>query len=137
MNLHHLRVFAAVAEHGGVVAASKALNLSQPAVSHAIREFELQVGLPVERTGRGVRLTPEGAEIYAHARGVYAAERSVEEAIASLKGVEQGNLHLGEHHDRELCASPDHSAVYADASGNRGATQRSAHPEDCRAAHAL
>jgi DNA-binding transcriptional LysR family regulator len=96
MNLHHLRVFAAVAEHGGIGAAAKALNISQPAVSHAIHEFELQVGLPLlERTGRGVRLTAEGAEIYAHARGVYAAERSVEEAIASLKGVEQGSLHLG------------------------------------------
>ncbi len=65
-------------------------------MSHAIREFERQVALPLlERTGRGVRLTPEGAEVYAHARGVYAAERSVEEMIASLKGVQQGALHIG------------------------------------------
>ncbi len=96
LNLHLLRLFTAVVERGGVAAAGRALNLSQPAISRAIRELERQTGVRLlERSSRGVRLTSEGADVYAHARGVFAAERAVEEGIASLKGVQRGTLHLG------------------------------------------
>ncbi len=96
MNLHLLRLFSAVVEYDGVVSAAKALRLSQPAVSRAVRELETQIGLPLlERTSRRVRLTPEGKEIYRHAREVYSAERMVEDSIARLKGLRQGTLHIG------------------------------------------
>jgi DNA-binding transcriptional LysR family regulator len=96
MNLHLLRVFAAVAQHNGVGAAARALRVSQPAVSRAVRELEEQVGLTLlERTGRGIRLTSEGTDVYRQARDVFAAERMVEETIAGLKGIEHGSLHIG------------------------------------------
>jgi DNA-binding transcriptional LysR family regulator len=96
INLHLLRLYTAVVEHGGVVAASRALNVSQPAVSRAVRELERQLGVPLlERGTRGVRPTADGAEIYAHARGVFSAERAVEEAVHGLKGIERGALHIG------------------------------------------
>jgi DNA-binding transcriptional LysR family regulator len=96
MNLHLLRLFTAVADNDGVAAAARALRLSQPAVSRAVRELEAQLGVTLfERSTRRVRLTPEGAEIYRHARGVFAAERAVEESVAELKGLRQGTLHIG------------------------------------------
>ena len=96
MNLHLLRLFSAVVENEGVVAAARALRLSQPAVSRAVRELELQMGIPLlERTTRRVRLTPEGREIYQQARAVYLAERAVEDTAARLKGLRQGSLHVG------------------------------------------
>ena len=44
MNPALLRAFAAVAEHGGFTAAARALGVSQPAVSRAVRELERSVG---------------------------------------------------------------------------------------------
>lgn len=96
LNLHLLRLFTAVVDNDGVVSAARALNLSQPAVSRAVRELERQLGLTLlERTSRRVRLTSDGAEIYAHARGVFAAERGVNDAIQELKGLTRGVLHIG------------------------------------------
>jgi DNA-binding transcriptional LysR family regulator len=96
MNLHLLRLFTAVVDEGGIVAAAQALNLSQPAVSRAMRELEIQLGVPLlERAGRRVRLTPEGAEIYGQARNIYAAERAAEETLADLKGLRHGVLRVG------------------------------------------
>lgn len=96
MNLHLLRLFTAVVENEGIVAAARSLRLSQPAVSRAVRELEAQMGIPLlERTTRRVRLTPEGREIYHQARSVYLAERAVEDTAARLKGLRQGTLNLG------------------------------------------
>lgn len=39
LNLHLLRLFAAVARHGGFSRAAEALHISQPAVSKGVREF--------------------------------------------------------------------------------------------------
>jgi DNA-binding transcriptional LysR family regulator len=96
LNLHLLRLFTAVVDHGGVVSAARALRLSQPAVSRAVRELERQLGLSLfERTSRRGRLTPDGAEVYAHAKAVFAAERGVEDAVQELKGIRRGRLHIG------------------------------------------
>lgn len=89
-------MFVAVAEHDGVGAAARKLHVSQPAVSRSIRELEEQTGLTlVERTGRNIRLTSEGVDVYKHARAVFAAERGVEQTVAALKGIEHGSLHIG------------------------------------------
>ena len=57
LNLHHLRVFARVAEEGGFTRAAESLRLSQPAVSKAVRELERQTGVPlIERAGRATKL---------------------------------------------------------------------------------
>lgn len=96
INLHLLRLFVAVVEHEGVVAGARALNLSQPAVSRGVRELESQLGLTLlERTSRRVRLTPDGTEVYAYAKSVFAAERNVEETVQGLKGLARGTLRIG------------------------------------------
>jgi DNA-binding transcriptional LysR family regulator len=46
LNLHLLRLFAAVARHRSFSRAAEALHLSQPAVSKGVRDFEAQIGNP-------------------------------------------------------------------------------------------
>jgi DNA-binding transcriptional LysR family regulator len=95
LNLHLLRLFVGVVEHGGVGAAARAMNISQPAVSRAIRELETQLGVELlDRSGRRGQLTPGGAEIYAQARAVYAAEHAVEDVVDGLKGLTHGTLRI-------------------------------------------
>ena len=56
MNLHLLRTFASVVEQGGFTRAAKAIHVSQPAVSRAVRELEEQLGIALlERAGGTLR----------------------------------------------------------------------------------
>ncbi|HEX6598147.1 MAG TPA: LysR substrate-binding domain-containing protein [Gemmatimonadaceae bacterium] len=96
LNLHHLRVFARVAEEGGFTRAAQALRLSQPAVSKAVRELERQTGVPLfERAGRVTRLTAAGDALFARARELFAVERSAEEELRALRGLSGGVLRVG------------------------------------------
>jgi len=99
LNLHYLRVFAAVADRRGFTKAAAALHLSQPAVSKAVRGLERQLGTPLlERGGgaaRGVRLTEAGVALHARARELFAVERTAEEEQRALRGLEGGTLRVG------------------------------------------
>ena len=58
MDLRRLGHFLAVADHGGFSRASKAVFVSQPALSLSVRELEEELGAELfYRAGRSVRLT--------------------------------------------------------------------------------
>jgi DNA-binding transcriptional LysR family regulator len=96
LNLHHLRVFAAVAEQRGFSRAAAALRLSQPAVSKAVLQLEREVGVPlVERAGRASRLTAAGERLAARARELLGVEAAAEEELRALRGLEVGSLRVG------------------------------------------
>src|SRR6266581_3198520 len=95
LNLHHLRLFAAVVERRGFTRAAAALRLSQPAISKSLGELERGVGMPLlERSGRATRLTEAGEALYAHAREIFGAERSAERHLRELRGLERGILRI-------------------------------------------
>src|SRR5713226_8517253 len=95
MNLYHLRVFLTVAEHEHITHASEELILSQPAVTKIIQHLEQEVGLElVERHGRHIVLTHSGRVLQTYARRLSALEREMEEALATLRGVEVGEITL-------------------------------------------
>jgi molybdate transport repressor ModE-like protein len=61
LDVTRLRVLAAVARHGSVTAAARALNYAQPSISHHIARLEAETGTSLlQRAGRGVRLTDAG-----------------------------------------------------------------------------
>ena len=61
LNWNHLRVFAAIAENGGVTRAAQALGMSQSAVSQTLLRLETAMDRTlVRREGRGFSLTPMG-----------------------------------------------------------------------------
>lgn len=96
LNLHLLRLFAAVARHGGFSRAAEALHISQPAVSKGVREFEAQVGgRLLERGPGGVTPTEAGQVLLRHATALFAAERAAEEDLAALRGLTRGGLSVG------------------------------------------
>lgn len=65
-SLRCLRALAAVTERGSVLAAAEALNLSQPAVSRAIRDLEKALGLTLFERHHGGMLCTEAGELVAH-----------------------------------------------------------------------
>ncbi|HEY0997007.1 MAG TPA: LysR family transcriptional regulator [Gemmatimonadaceae bacterium] len=96
LNLHALRTFAAVVDAGGFSRAAASLRLSQPAVSKAVAVLEAEVGVPLlERGARGIRLTEAGAALHGRARELFAVERTAEEELRALRGLERGVLRVG------------------------------------------
>jgi DNA-binding transcriptional LysR family regulator len=97
LNLHLLRLFAAVARHHSFSRAAETLHLSQPAVSKGVRDFEAQIGSRLlERGGHGgVSLTEAGSLLMRHATPLFAAERAAEEELAALRGLDRGSLSVG------------------------------------------
>lgn len=63
MNLYHLRYFAELAHTEHYTKAAEKLCITQPSLSHAIRELEGELGLPLfEKNGRNTNLTRFGKE---------------------------------------------------------------------------
>lgn len=71
MTLQQLRYMIAVAEKGSITEAAKALYISQPSLSGAIKEVEKASGITIfSRCRVGVALTKEGMEFLGYARQV-------------------------------------------------------------------
>lgn len=82
-----LRAFAALAETGTMGQAGAALNVSHAAVSQQVRALEAHLGLSLlDRTGRRVQLTPEGARL---AEALQDGFGGIARCIAELTGQEQ------------------------------------------------
>jgi LysR family transcriptional regulator, nitrogen assimilation regulatory protein len=87
LEVRQLEYFLAVHDHGGVTRAAKALHLSQPSLSQAIRALERQLRTELFlRVGRGLVLAPAGQALVEPARQVL---RSVERAQASVRRVRE------------------------------------------------
>jgi DNA-binding transcriptional LysR family regulator len=95
MTLEQLRIFVAVAEREHVTRAAQALNLTQSAVSAAVRALEAEHGVEMfDRIGRGIALTEAGRLFLTEARAVLDRAASAELALAELSGLQRGSLHI-------------------------------------------
>lgn len=96
MTLEQLRIFLAVAEREHVTRAAEALNLTQSAVSAAIRALEARHAVTLlHRVGRRVALTEAGRLFKAEAEAVLARVDRAERLLADLAGLRLGRLVLG------------------------------------------
>lgn len=85
LEVRHLRMMDAVTRHGTVTRAAADLNLTQPALSHQLRDLEDRLGVPLfERQARRMVPTAAGERLAAAARRLLddlsAAEAEVRQA---------------------------------------------------------
>lgn len=98
LDITTLRSFVAVADYGGVTKAAGFLHLTQSAVSMQLKRLEELMGLDLlDRSGRGIALTPAGEQLLGYARRMVALN---DEVIARLTDQAfEGEVLLGVPHD--------------------------------------
>lgn len=91
MKSQHLSFFLAMAEHGSIRGAARALGLTQPAVTKTVKTLEKELGLPlIQRSISGVVLTEHGQALLKHAQRINNEMRRAEEAMAARKDGDGG-----------------------------------------------
>lgn len=93
MKDYQLKALLQVVDAGSIRAAARALGVSQPAVTKAIRELEAEVDAPlVHRSSRGVELTECGRQLTIRARLVQAQLAMARQDIRQLQGGQQASV---------------------------------------------
>lgn len=96
MKLNQLRDFIAVAQAGGIRAASRNLGLGQPALSKSIRQLEAEFETPLfERNARGTVLTAFGRTFLSRAQAVSNELEKAREELDQLRGGTGGSVAFG------------------------------------------
>ncbi|MNW27640.1 LysR family transcriptional regulator [Paenibacillus massiliensis] len=95
-NYELYKVFYWAAKTGSLTQAAKALYLTQPSVSHAIKQLENSFGMTLfNRNAKGVELTQEGNVLYSYIEQSQIFISLAEEKMAALKKLESGELRIG------------------------------------------
>ena len=91
-----LQTFREVAMRGSFSLAAEELGFTQPAVSQHLARLERHLGVKVlERTARGVKLTPAGEALLAETEAVLRSVRQAERAAKAAGGVVASRLRVG------------------------------------------
>jgi LysR family transcriptional regulator, regulator for metE and metH len=95
LEISHLQMVDAVARAGTVTRAAEELHVTQPAVSHRLRELEQRLGTTLfTRAGRRMRLTPEGVRLLESARRVLTELEAIEAELAQYRAGARGTLRV-------------------------------------------
>ena len=112
-----LQTVLAVAEHKNFTRAAETLNMTQPAVSHHIKQLEQEVGAPLFlRSKTGLLLTPQGEIVVSYARRMKALN---ERMLAELQtaGRQLSLLRIGITHTSESNLTAAALAKYSNQKG--------------------
>ena len=90
MTLQQLHYAITVSEAGSLSRAAEILYIAQPSLSISMQELERELGITIfYRSGRGMTLTPDGAEFLQNARQVYYAYESLIEKYGNVHNLKK------------------------------------------------
>jgi DNA-binding transcriptional LysR family regulator len=96
INLEWYRTFFWTAKTGSLSKAAERLYITQPAVSHTIKQLEDKLGGPLFfRTSKGVKLTAEGEVLFRYVEQAFGFLESGEKAIADMHSLQAGEINIG------------------------------------------
>ena len=99
MELRHLRYFAAVAQTRSFTHAADQLHISQPTLSHQIKQLEVELGTELfARYPRSVELTEAGRQFRPHCDRILKEVDDGLQTVSDVKGVLRGTLNMAVFH---------------------------------------
>ena len=91
-----LQVFHAVAGVSSFTRAAESLHMTQPAVTHQIRQLEEELGTRLfDRANNRISLTEAGQEVFAYAERILGLYGEMQESVKALTGERAGLVTLG------------------------------------------
>lgn len=113
MDIRSVDYMLAVARHRSLRAAADTLNISQPALTKAVRRLEDEAGVRLfDRTARGVQPTVYGEALLRHIRDLHAVLAASTAEIAALKTGAAGLVRIGAGPSWEQAILPDAIATF-------------------------
>lgn len=96
LDVRRLRLLRDLARLGTIAAVAEARTYTPSAVSQQLAALQREAGVPLlERTGRGVALTPAGVTLVEHTETVLAALEAASAALAAARTGLSGIVHIG------------------------------------------
>lgn len=96
MTLQQLRDFVAIAHHGSVRAAARALGISQPALTKSIRNLEGSLHVVLfQRTTQGVATTEYARAFLPRAKAILRECAQARQLMDEMRGAKGGNIAFG------------------------------------------
>jgi DNA-binding transcriptional LysR family regulator len=93
--LHQLKVFSVIVQKKSITKASEELNMTQPAASIQLKNFQDQFDIPLtEVVGRQLYVTTFGLEIYDIAESILNQVGTIAYKTAAFKGLLSGKLRI-------------------------------------------
>lgn len=96
VNMEWYRVFYWTAKTGSLSKAAEQLFITQPAVSHTIKQLEAKLnGQLFFRTSKGVKLTAEGQVLYQYIEQAFSFIQSGERQLSEMHSLQIGEINIG------------------------------------------
>ena len=96
LTISQLRAFTAVAEHGSIRAASRALGIAQSGITQQLQNLEAMLGATLfTRTNRGIALTALGQRLLQRAGAILGECERAEEDVRQARGDYVGEVTFG------------------------------------------
>src|SRR5581483_9822251 len=96
LDVRRLRLLRDLARLGTIAAVAEAHTYTPSAVSQQLAALQRETGVPLlERTGRGVALTPTGLALVEHTENVLAALEAASATLAAARTGLSGTVHIG------------------------------------------
>ena len=91
----YYKIFYYVAKYGNISQAAKLLLNNQPNLTRAIKNLEGELGCPLfSRTNRGMKLTPEGEQLYSHIKVAFGHIKAGEDELMKAKSLQSGTIFI-------------------------------------------
>ena len=96
MELYQIRYFLSVCEHGSFSRAAEACDVTQPAMTAAIRKLEAEIGSPLlHREGKRLVVTELGCRMRPHLQQVLEETTRAEDVARNFRLLKQAPLRVG------------------------------------------
>lgn len=96
VNLEWYRVFYWTSKTGSLSRAAEQLHITQPAISHTIKQLEASLGGQLFfRTAKGVTLTAEGEVLFRYVEQAFSFMQIGEKALADMHNLQSGEINIG------------------------------------------
>ena len=96
MTFTQLEIFVLVAEYQSFTLAAKQLNITQSAVSHALKSLEKHWNVRLmTREQNQIELTHIGRQLLQHAKELLNTAQIMQQEVSASLGIQQGTLRIG------------------------------------------